>query len=933
MDYSTLTPGRLISYRKRDWIVLPGSPDEPNILKIKPLGGSDHEITGVFLPLSRILPEEKIKESVFPGPEQGKPGSFRSARQLFDASRLLFRNASGPFRCVGKLSFRPRAYQMVPLVMALKQEVTRLLIADDVGIGKTIEALMIVKELLERGDVRQVAVLCPPHLCEQWQQEFKEKLEMEAVIIRSGTAASLDRILPGDVSPFSYFPVQVISIDYLKTDRRRDQFRQQFPDLIIVDEAHTCSLPAGSKSVSQQQRHQLVSMISKFPEKHLVLLTATPHSGKEEEFRSLLGLLKPEFGNWDLFDTEPSKRRKLADHFIQRKRDHILTWLEEDTPFPLRESREVPYYLSNSAYDSFLKDAMILVKSIVRSNEDSYRNRVRYWAALGLLRGLVSSPDAGIKMLQNRSAKLKEELPEESSLFTQNPLVDAEEMASDAVPADLLADSDLSTDELTAFESLEARLKNLRGLQHDPKAAKAVEIIKAWLKIGQQPIIFCRFIETANYIGEILKSVLPKSVEVSVITSVLADDQRREQVAVLSKKEQRILVATDCLSEGINLQDAFTAVLHYDLPWNPNRLEQREGRVDRFGQMATPVYCYLLWGADNPIDKIVLDILIKKVRDIQRDIGVTITIGEENGTIMDAVMKEVFRTDQGTQLGFFGEQITTQLETAKEKAKRLRDIFAHQSIPQEEIKADLKTVDSAIGNAGTVERFTLQALQAQSVLITEEPHGWKLRTQTSTDTMVNWWLGSTDTVKISFYSPVPRGYRYIGRNHPLVEHLAQKWVGNAFDPATETQRTPRLSVLRTHSVKEKTVLILFRVRNVIREVRGKHEVIAEEMVIWGYSGIEPGINEIQMDAARTLLETAESVSELSPEFIEETLNREMNQFSKMKPRFLTLAEERAEQLVTAHLRFKSLVGGRRYEKVVPVLPPDILGFYVLVPVV
>ena len=156
-------PGRLVTYRDRDWMVLPS--DDPDVVLLKPLGGSEAETTGVYLPLT--IPGEEITEARFPLPSTADLGTFETAKLLFDASRLSFRNASGPFRCIGKLSFRPRAYQMVPLTMALKQDVVRLLIADDVGIGKTIEALVILKELLERGDITRFAVVCPPHLCEQ----------------------------------------------------------------------------------------------------------------------------------------------------------------------------------------------------------------------------------------------------------------------------------------------------------------------------------------------------------------------------------------------------------------------------------------------------------------------------------------------------------------------------------------------------------------------------------------------------------------------------------------------------------------------------------------------------------------------------------------------------------------------------------------------
>ena len=318
----TYKPGTLIKYRSRDWMVLPS--DDTEILRIRPLGGSEEETTGIYIPLA--VGKEKIHYAEFPEPKPDEVGSFESAKLLFDASRLSFRNAAGPFRCMGKLSFRPRSYQLVPLVMALKHNVVRLMIADDVGIGKTVEALIILKELIERGEIKRFAVICPPHLCDQWQSEIKGKLDIDSEIIRSSTAAQLDRKIPDDQSVFHHIPYQVISIDYIKADKRRGTFINDSPDFIIIDEAHTCALPEGSKSKTQQQRYNLLHDLAEKANKHLLLLTATPHSGKDDEFRSLLGLLKNDFKKINFENLGQSDRKKIAKHFIQRKRENIKRW-------------------------------------------------------------------------------------------------------------------------------------------------------------------------------------------------------------------------------------------------------------------------------------------------------------------------------------------------------------------------------------------------------------------------------------------------------------------------------------------------------------------------------------------------------------------------------------------------------------------------------
>lgn len=718
-------PGTLVNYRGRDWIVMPS--DDQEVLNIKPLGGSDHEITGVYLPLK--IDGQKITNTEIKYPLNKDIGDFESAKLLFHASRLSFRNAAGPFRCIGKLSFRPRSYQIVPLVMSLKQEVTRLLVADDVGIGKTVEALMILKEAMERGEVERFAIICLPHLCEQWKGELKDKLDIEGEIIRSSTIAGLERKLPDDRSVFHHFPYQIISIDYVKQASKKGIFLTDCPEFIIVDEAHSCALPAGAKSKTQQQRYNLLHDIAENEKRHLLLLTATPHSGKDEEFRSLLGLLNKKFNQLDFENISPQQRKELSNYFIQRKRASIKRWHGiQDTPFPERETKEIGYSL-NTAYKNFYSEILSFAQKITQKGENNKKGLSHYWAALALLRGVMSSPQAGLEMLKARREKqlVFDDIPEE------NPMFSSEESDSDTVETDLMEQLELQKEDVATIDGLISQIEQLMSLKNDQKAKLAVDQVNDWLKMGVYPIIFCRYIATAKYLGDLLKAALPKNIDVQTITSEFADEQRKEMIDAMGKSEKRVLIATDCLSEGINLQEHFTAVLHYDLPWNPNRLEQREGRVDRYGQPADIVYAYLLWGEDNPIDTVVLKVLIKKVRDIQKATGVSIVIGDDNKSIMDTVLKEVlldpskanFSANQmlmdfGDEVNNLDKIITNQLEQAKEKAEKLRSIFAHESIDPKTIEAELKEVDEVIGDVTTVEQFVVQSCRTLGGIVTKD---------------------------------------------------------------------------------------------------------------------------------------------------------------------------------------------------------------------
>lgn len=279
-------PGTLVRARGREWVVLPGSTKD--ILNVRPLGGSEEDATLIYIPLERQVPVH----ATFAPPDPEKTGTQEAVRLLRDSLRLKLRSGAGPFRSFGNLAVEPRAYQLVPLLMALKLDTVRLLIADDVGVGKTIEAGLIARELLDRGEIARIAVICPPHLCEQWQRELASKFNLHAEVVRTGTASRLERGLPAGKSIFDVYPYTVVSLDYIKSDRRLDDFSARCPEFVIVEEAHTCVQAGGE---NKHQRYKLLRRLAEDDERHLVFLTATPHSGDEEAFYNLLGLLDRKF--------------------------------------------------------------------------------------------------------------------------------------------------------------------------------------------------------------------------------------------------------------------------------------------------------------------------------------------------------------------------------------------------------------------------------------------------------------------------------------------------------------------------------------------------------------------------------------------------------------------------------------------------------------
>lgn len=955
IDGNLKKPGKLVKFRGRRCVVQPSN--DSQLILLKPLGGSDDEMISVFEPI--LQEHEKIEDDQFELPDKSDLDSFLTAKLLYDAARLSFRQVSGPFRCMGKLSFRPRSYQLVPLIMALKQSVTRLLVADDVGVGKTIEAILILRELLERGTIKTFAVLCPPHLCEQWQKELLDKLDIDAVMIRSSTVAGLERKIVGDdtLNVFNYYPYQVVSIDYVKNgSAKMPAFLKDVPDLVIVDEAHTCTKNLDLKKAGQsQQRYELLEKIAKNDQQHLLLLTATPHSGKDGEFKSLLGLVNAEFETYDFSNLETSEKRKVASHFIQRKRRNIEKWLDEETPFPKRTTEELPYTLSASSdYYKLYQDVLKFARGISIEGIADNKARMKYFAALSLLRGVMSSPAAGFEMLQKRKLKITEIDEITADDVKDNPIVEKWDEQSDSEQIDIIDRADLSESEWNTLHRLSQKASELTKIEKDQKVKLCAEQIKLWITRGQSPIVFCRFIATAQYVAKILKEFLPKDVDVRAITSELSDEERREKIDEMAKSSKRVLVATDCLSEGINLQDKFNAIMHYDLPWNPNRLEQREGRVDRYGQPGwidksgnhqNTIDVKVLFGEDNPMDVVVLKIIIEKIQRIQNTSGVSIALADNNRSVMDKVLKEVLLNPENAQNRFskqirldFGAspelddldvEITNEIEAAREKAEKIRSIFAHESIMPEDVKKDLNEVDEAIGDVATLETFVLAAVKLLGASFEKTQGGYIFKKLNMDDWMASA-LGQGDKIHITFQSPTPQGFRYIGRNHRFVEQLCHRIIANSLDKERKGNKAARASVFRTDAVSMQTSLIQFRVRNVIREVSKKHEMVSEEMFLWGYEQKADGIHALDIDQCKLLLHTS-SALDISTERQEIIFEKELQHFEELHPDFIEVVTKRSDELVNAHTRFAKYIGAKRFEAVTPVLPPDILGVYVLIP--
>jgi superfamily II DNA/RNA helicase len=217
--------------------------------------------------------------------------------------------------------------------------------------------------------------------------------------------------------------------------------------------------------------------------------------------------------------------------------------------------------------------------------------------------------------------------------------------------------------------------------EKDAKLQKAKKLVKGLIDDGFNPIVFCRFIPTAEYVARELRGALPKKVAIEAVTGLLPPADREARVQALAAQDRRLLVCTDCLSEGINLQDHFDAVVHYDLAWNPTRHEQREGRVDRYGQSRKTVRVLTYYGTDNAIDGVVLEVLLRKHKKIRGSLGISVPVPLDTEKVMSAILHAALLKGEGGQLaldlgGAEEQELQTEWEAAAEREKRSRTLFA-----------------------------------------------------------------------------------------------------------------------------------------------------------------------------------------------------------------------------------------------------------------
>jgi superfamily II DNA or RNA helicase len=593
------------------------------VISVKPIGNSQLRIEAVGLQTNRfynpILPLMDLDKIEFVG-----EGSFTfqgDAESLFlylESHRIRNAFQFDPLYAVSVSQINPLPHQIDAVYhYILPNPRIRFLLADDPGAGKTIMSGLLIKELKYRGLVDRTLIVVPGHLKDQWQREMKEKFQETFVVIDRGTMGSA-----WGQNQFNELSQVIVSLDFAKQEDVMRALGESHWDLCFVDEGHKMAAYRYGEKVSETQRYRLGKTLSNISS-HLMILTATPHRGDPENFRLLLDLLEPGF----FADTE-----LLAESIENKDNPLFLRRLKEDlkdfdgTPlFPPRKVETIKYSLT--------EDEKALYRGVTKYVEGHFNRALQKekrnvaFALTVLQRRLASSTRAIRKSLERRHAGLQKLLETGKELQNNGPnyyddLDDMEERERSQIEEELLQKltSSETLDELKVeIDLLEGLVTIARDVEKKEVETKLTQLKKLMdvedvQKSGTKLLIFTESKDTLEYLVEKLKKW---GYEVAFIHGGMNLDQRIQAEADFRNSKQ-IMVSTEAGGEGINLQFCWLMV-NYDIPWNPNRLEQRMGRVHRYGQKHE-VHVYNLVAVDTVEGKI-LETLFEKLETIRQNLG------------------------------------------------------------------------------------------------------------------------------------------------------------------------------------------------------------------------------------------------------------------------------------------------------------------------
>lgn len=517
-----------------------------------------------------------------------------------EAYRISLSHLFDPYLAVHTSSVVPLPHQISAVYQEMLPKLPlRYVLADDPGAGKTIMTGLFIKELIARGDLKRCLIVSPGSLVEQWQDELYTKFHLRFEIL---TNDRMEAAVSGNI--FTEVDFCICRLDKLaRNDELQEKLKVSEWDLIVCDEAHKMSATVWGGEVKYTRRFQLGRLLSNIT-RNFLLLTATPHNGKEEDFHLFLSLIDP-----DRFEGTHSTSYQTVDvgDIMRRLVKEELLKFDGKPLFPERIAYTVNYSLSAQEAALYQAVTTYVQEEFNRAdNLNSERKTTVGFALTILQRRLASSPEAIYQSLRRRRERLEHRLAEEklgkrAEEYRNPDLSDIDD--DDLPPEEQEAMEETVVDHASAaatIAELEAEIATLKRLEDMANAVRVSGVDHKWSELsrllqdndsmfgedGQREklIIFTEHKDTLNYLTDKIRSLLGNAQAVVTIHGGMLRDERRK-VEELFKQDKgvRILVATDAAGEGINLQRAHL-MINYDLPWNPNRLEQRFGRIHRIGQ-------------------------------------------------------------------------------------------------------------------------------------------------------------------------------------------------------------------------------------------------------------------------------------------------------------------------------------------------------------
>ncbi|MGB4406046.1 MAG: helicase-related protein [Sphaerochaeta sp.] len=579
--------------------------------------------------------QESSLEIIEPGRRWAFDGDGNMFKLLSEAYRIHLAHLFDPYLAVNTSSIEPLPHQITAVYgEMLTRQPLRYLLADDPGAGKTIMTGLLIKELMIRGDVKRCLIVAPGNLVEQWQDELFSKFGIKFNII---TNEAIESAVSGNV--FSEVNLAIARLDKLS---RNDEIQKRLEatdwDLIVCDEAHKMSASMWGGEVKYTKRFKLGRLLSNIT-RHFLLLTATPHNGKDEDFQLFMSLIDAD--RFEGIQRTANKAVDVSDVMRRLVKEDLLKF-DGKPLFPERLSYTVNYDLSDEEAELYTAVTEYVREEFNRADKLNGERKNTVGFALTILqRRLASSPEAIYQSLKRRREKLEQRIAEEKlnrhpqeKKFSEEDLDDLEDAPDselEEIEEELLNQSSAASTmeelgkEILTLKRVEAMANSLRASGNDHKwdeLSRLLQDSRAMMDSDgnrKKLIIFTEHKDTLRYLTDKVRSLIGRAEAVVNIFGGMGRDERRKIEQLFKQdKDTIILIATDAAGEGINLQRAHL-MINYDLPWNPNRLEQRFGRIHRIGQKEV---CHL-WNlvAKETREGMVFQRLFEKLEEERRALG------------------------------------------------------------------------------------------------------------------------------------------------------------------------------------------------------------------------------------------------------------------------------------------------------------------------